>query len=246
MEIPKLVFKYKSVHTKDDLLFTLDILKKHRLYFPNRTVLNDPLEGKGIGISPGYAGCWRYAVYDDEDPVVDSLMNQYRILSLSEDGFSPQLWAHYGRVYSGICFGFRTSASFSSIRPVQYIAEQQGITIHCSETAQYDDHFLFKHIGWAYEKEWRIINKTDDSFFFYRPEDLACVIFGCKMEEEILEVIQKYLPKDIPVFKAFPGYHTFCVKMEPLGYKRRYEGLADGVIHNAKELLQYIDVMKVK
>lgn len=240
LTIPKLVFKYKSVNTTKELLHIIDILKNQRLYFPDRTKLNDPLEGKAIGISPGYAGSWRYSMYDEEDPVVESVLEKYRVLSLSEDGFSPQLWAHYGGVYSGVCFGYKTHASFSGVRPVQYTTELKDAVYDCTPASQYDEHFLYKHWGWGYEKEWRIIERTDDSYFSYKSEDLACVIVGSKMKSELLEMIHEYVPRNIPILKASPGYHSFSVKMEPLNQNHSYDGSVEGIIYSTEELLQYI------
>ena len=247
MSMPKLIFKYKSLNTADELLYAIDIIKNQRLYFPNRTVLNDPLEGKAVGFSPGYAGCWQYTTYDEEDPTLGKIMNQYRILSLSEDGFSPQLWAHYGGIYSGICFVFKTNASFSTIKPVQYIEEQKTFDPQRNlAKRQYADHFLYKHIGWAYEKEWRITKQQQEPFFYFDLDELVSIVVGYRIKDEILEVIQKYLPGNIPVLKAFPGFHTFCVKMEPQGYQRRYEGMSDGAIYSTEELLEYIETTKTK
>lgn len=244
MAIPELVFKYKSVNTAEELLHIIDTLKNNRLYFPNCTELNDPLEGKAISVSPGYAGSWRYSSYDDEDPFVKRVLQKYRILSLSEDGFSPQLWAHYGGVYSGVCFGFQTYTSFSTIRPVQYTTEMEGTVYGCTPTMQYDEHFLYKHWGWGYEKEWRIIERTDDSYFSYKSEDLACVIVGSKMKGELLEIIHEYVPRNIPILKASPGYHSFSVKMEPLNQNYDYNGSVEGIIYSTEELLQYINTKR--
>lgn len=50
MLLPDLLFKYKALNTKEDLIRTIDIIKNHRLYMPYRKQLNDPFES--VAVSP--------------------------------------------------------------------------------------------------------------------------------------------------------------------------------------------------
>ena len=118
---PQHLYKYVSLTTAVQISRLFDILMSHRLYFPRYTELNDPLEGAAIDIPVGgYAGSSIYKQEDREDPFIGGLKAQYRILSLSDDPCSPQLWAHYAGNYTGACLCFRTDGKFSSAKKVQY------------------------------------------------------------------------------------------------------------------------------
>lgn len=244
--IPNLVFKYKSINSTEDLLRIIDIFKNRRLFFPNRTQLNDPLEGQSVDTCLGYAGSWRYSTYDEEDPYVAAELNQYRILSLSEDGFSPQLWAHYGGTYSGICLCFKTDGVFSKMKPVQYITGQKSRMCEISEFPNWEEHFLDKHVGWSYEKEWRVVEKTEQTYLDFLLDDIMCIIVGCRINEECLNILKDYFPKTVHILKASPGYRTFCVKVEPIKETYSYDGSSTDIIYTAEELLQYICNTKMR
>ena len=241
--LPKLVFKYKAIASIDGLIQTIDIIKNNRLYFPNRTKLNDPLEGQGVDFCPGYAGCSMSSLNDLENPVVKEMLDQYRILSLSSNGFSPQLWAHYGNTYSGICFCYKTDKSFNKIQKVVYSKQKQDFIIiddACDDLSMY---FLNKENGWAYEEEWRIVQRStsndDSNFFSYASDDLACIIVGDKMDSIILEILLKFIPKDVPVLKAKPGFESYKTIMLPINYKYQYDGSKIDGISNAEGLLKF-------
>ena len=178
--LPRLVFKYKSIATIDRLAWTIDTIKNNRLFFPDRTRLNDPLEGQAVDLCPSYAGCSMYSVNDLEDPYVKEELNQYSILSLSSDGFSPQLWAHYGDIYSGICFCYRTDKTFEGIKKVNYLAGPKDSIGVSNDFPDCEDFFLYKQMGWSYEAEWRIVQKFTEerkpTYFTYELDDLACII----------------------------------------------------------------------
>lgn len=56
MTVPSLLFKFRSVSDIKGMIRTCDILKNHRLYFPMKSELNDPMEGAATAIHLGYAG----------------------------------------------------------------------------------------------------------------------------------------------------------------------------------------------
>lgn len=183
---PELVFKYKSIATDEELKRIIDIIKNNRMFFPDRGKLNDPLEGQAVDFELGYAGCSMYRNNDLEDPHIKRELDQYNILSLSSDGFSPQLWAHYGGNYSGICFCYKTENTFNKIKKVEYLVEQKEPVFLHGDFPDFEEHFLCKQIGWAYEKEWRIVKRSSErkgaNYFTYKAEDLACIIVGQKID----------------------------------------------------------------
>ena len=100
---------------------TIDIIKNHRLYMPYRKQLNDPFES--VAVSPtGEAVMGASIMYaaDEEPTYLENGRDEYRILALSEECFSPQMWAYYCSDYSGICIGFIPNRSFLCAKPIRY------------------------------------------------------------------------------------------------------------------------------
>lgn len=48
-------------------------------------------------------------------------MNEYRVLSLSGNPLSMQMWAHYAANYEGVCFEFGVNGVLRKAVEVQYI-----------------------------------------------------------------------------------------------------------------------------
>ena len=121
---PELLFKFRSVTTIDQLSRVIDSIDNNRIYFPNYKQLNDPLESSGYIVEvSGYAGKGFKQSVDEEDNVVCQIRSGYKILSLSENCFSPSMWAHYTQEYKGICIGYRMDGEFSAARKIEYLAK---------------------------------------------------------------------------------------------------------------------------
>jgi len=246
-DFPKLLFKYKPLSTIQDLERVIDILRNHQIYFPTRDELNDPLEGLAIETSIAVCGASMYSACDRVDPRIHSVLMKYRILSLSTDAFSPQLWAHYSNSYSGICIGYHTDNTFSGAQKVAYLTERPP-SVHEIDGIDIDQqYFLQKESGWNYEKEWRIIesrNHDQPKFFAYMPEDVACVVFGYKTSNTIIDIIRPYIPKTAALFCAVPGDRTFKINLIPLDVYQKHNNNIDGTtlqtINDQATLFEYI------
>lgn len=194
---PQHLYKYVSLTTAVQISRLFDILMSHRLYFPRYTELNDPLEGAAIDIPVGgYAGSSIYKQEDREDPFIGGLKAQYRILSLSDDPCSPQLWAHYAGNYTGACLCFRTDGKFSSAKKVQYfqrkpkpktetMENQLEPSVEDCKKMVYSNWFL-KQKGWEYEREWRIVEESTSNYFDYNPGELVGIILGTNLDSHRL------------------------------------------------------------
>ena len=121
--LPRLLFKFRGVSTEIGKTRALEIIDNYELFFPMRKNLNDPFEGIGGRFSVnggGYAGISMHIAVDEEIPFIAEKRNEYRILSLSEDCFSPLLWALYGDEGNGVCLSFRTDGIFKLAKSVEY------------------------------------------------------------------------------------------------------------------------------
>lgn len=232
---PQHLYKYVSLTTAVQISRLFDILMSHRLYFPRYTELNDPLEGAAIDIpSGGYAGNTIFKQEDTEDPFIGKLRAQYRILSLSEDPRSPQLWAHYAGNYTGACLCFRTDGKFSSAKEVQYFQNKPKLKTETTKKQLelsdddckkmvYSNWFL-KQKGWEYEREWRIVEESTADYFDFNPDELVGIILGTNLDSHIGNAIKHCVPSSVQILKAWPGQRTF----EILITDGEYQKLGDG------------------
>ena len=243
--MPNIFFKYKSLKNKEDVIRFYDIVTNNRLYFSPCSVLNDPLEGTAFSSSLSYAGCSMPIIYDFEDPIIKGQKNCFKIVSVSSTCFSPQMWAYYCDNYNGVCLCYSSSKSFSSAKNVEY-----DDVIDCGEigpngSVDLMDKIIYsslykKQSGWAGEKEWRIVDKTDELFFKYDSSELMAIIVGHRVDDETVSFIKSVLNNSIPIFKTHPGIHTRCIKVLPYDYYKVMDGVPFDYISNEDELYNYI------
>lgn len=239
--LPRLLFKFRSLSGEKGIQRVLEIIDKHELYFPSRKELNDPFEaiGKSLRIlGGGYPGKSIAIAADEEESPLSAIRNSYRILSLSEECFSPLLWGLYADSGAGICLCFRTDDSFSIAEKVEYsdddgsfFCEEKEINIDDTERVVQEELF-FKSHDWLYEKEWRIIKKAEDgndNKFQFREEELVAVIFGYKTNETVAKMIKRFVPAGVKLFKAHVGGQSRKLTVLPEEYNISYDGsmLAD-------------------
>lgn len=225
MEKPKYVFKFKSI-TAENLQHSLEIIYDHKLYLSSRTELNDPMEC-GIGIvSLGVMGAGQYAEIGIPHPAVESLMDAYKILSLTSLYNSPQMWAHYANNYSGVCFVFSSKGALSDIRKVSYSDEkfhfnEEDLSIRGIEPIDcIRDVYFYKSRNWEYEQEWRIVRPSTETHLLFAPAELCGVIVGhnVKHSELQMKVINACSKNAIPVYQTFTSTYGYDVEIAPVGF----------------------------
>ena len=234
---PNFVFKYKGIYSNKDLERCIEIVKDFRIFLPNISQLNDPMESGSAYIQPTYAGATIYSTVERACPEVQSAQKKFRILSLSEQWDSPQMWAHYANNYNGFCFVFNTDSAFKDVQPVIYtnnrfIAHDPGV----DELDQYvHDSLLFKQKDWANEYEWRIIRKLPQEgassieYLEFEQSDLYGIIMGNNMNSDqtpnkdlLKEFIALCEEKKIPVWRAYPT--TVKIHITPLNFAPELSG----------------------
>lgn len=251
MEKPKLLFKYRPVTTLKELVRLNEIVQKNELYLPMITQLNDPFEGK-INVTFGVMGSSFIKLTDmDFKPVIER-KRRTRLLSLSEDCFSPQLWAYYCNDYHGVCLCFRPDKTFRSIDSVSYperIVEGKLVVEPTKEKIyqMIRESLLRKQEGWRYEKEWRMIfqpelDKNGDetnevqSKLTFDSDELLAVIIGNKLSDDEQKVIKSIIPESVKVFVVHTGALSGLVKIHEYGYKYSYDGNDPDYISTLDEL----------
>lgn len=254
-EKPKLIFKYRALNNREDIDRFYDIIQNNRLYLPTIPQVNDPFEGK-IDISTGVAGDFIRRAMDIDFFAVRECKQQTRLLALSEDCYSPQLWAYYCNDYRGVCLCYYTNNTFSHIQPVQYLDNINEADYDRSPTRRLIYELIRKSMfkkqeGWRYEREWRLVFQPeladDDSiikeagqFLDYQPDELAGIIIGDKIEQSTKEIIRALAPDRIKIFEVHTGAVTGKVKLMDYGYRYPGDGSDPDFIATLDELYERI------
>jgi hypothetical protein len=106
-----------------------------------------------------------------------------------------KFWSLYSNDYSGVCLKFRPDYSrrpFEQSSDVKYGTEYPPVSI--DEYDKFDDLYLYKHLDWADEKEWRIIlKKSAKERVKFHCEELDSIICGYNMKARDIEKIQSWM-----------------------------------------------------
>lgn len=213
--------------TDIDLIRIYDILNNKRMYMPKLDQLNDPFEGTGIELfyHGGYAGSSIPRNADIHDSIILDKKEKFRIMSLSSVFNSPQMWAYYCNDYNGICLGFATDEKFSGISKVEYSSNNEP-RIYNPESDELEellaDSLCEKADAWAHEKEYRIVRKGQE--YFYYGDALKCIIIGHNLSEEKKEYIRQIVTSDIRLYVTYPGLVTRKLHILPYEFRVELDG----------------------
>ncbi len=209
---PEYLYKYKGIQTIEDMDRAVDIIKNNRIYIPTRTQLNDPLECKYIPqMTFAIAGNWITSSAQRVSYIVESIMDKYRILSLSSDGKNLQMWAHYANNYSGICIEFKNTGEFEQAQSVKYTSEPPDFkTLFELDPPEIDkwvrESYFIKSMGWSYESEYRIIKSESEKYLQISDNGIVSVTIGHKLPKNCMDYIYKICKeKSISVYVTWPS-----------------------------------------
>lgn len=154
-----------------------------------------------------------------------------RIASFGVTCFSSEwqntlMWSHYADQHNGFCIEY-------SVRPIHFACANPAFSQHhvhyvselptlCLSEALFAPHQLLgrmlatKHVDWAYEKEWRLVNYENKGQPVDMPKhmQISALIAGQKMESELLARLTSVAQKlSVPALQIAPGYE---MKLRPL------------------------------
>lgn len=160
--------------------------------------------------------------------------NNVGILSLSESSDSLTMWAHYAEDHKGFVIGFNSDTFITDKN--QILIKPRKVSYSCgrpkfnlielgeTERERYSkwrkNFYYIKSKDWAYENEWRQINKLetanslidDNHLFNIRKDSINCVIIGCKMEDNNKEKIITYSKElGIELFQMRINKTMYCL-----------------------------------
>lgn len=123
-----------------------------------------------------------------------------RVLSFSELHNSPTMWTHYADRHRGICLEYKTSYIIPCrdgiLSQVEYTCDRPRV--HLTEEA-FRETDLFKALacskyhGWSYEKEWRIIIHSNDSYYQLQDKSLTRIIMGYQINKRHKDYLRRLI-----------------------------------------------------
>lgn len=211
--VPKTLYKYKSI-TGDSLEYFLDIIYNHHIFAAKVCDLNDPFEGfQKLPEGMGYAGISFYHGTPMSYSVMQSALEKYRVISFTENLDNPLMWIHYADNFSGICIGFRKNPLLQNAFKISYYEklEQKSRSDYPDAETLFKKGLQKKWKGWSYEKEWRYLTESDNTFLEFAKKDVSEICIGFKMQPNIRKAITSICKQE--------GYHVSIAFVDPLTCK---------------------------
>jgi len=217
---PELIYKFKWVTTDEEMKWFCEILEEHKIYFPRPSKLNDPMEANSVSYSLGVAGEGHHKQAGKTHPIIEEIQEEYRILSFTTKPDSSLMWAHYANDYQGCCLIFSTKNAFNSVEPTIYSINSFHFEAQSATREELyqpvHDSFLFKNTEWAYENEWRLIQRSEQEKISFG-DDLLGVIVGKnvkkKYRKKIIQICDK---KMLPCFSTYIMNGKNCIQFIPI------------------------------
>jgi hypothetical protein len=141
--------------------------------------------------------------------------NPFRICCFSETNKSLLMWGHYAKNHEGICLKFKslsvednfllpTDSNFLRFRKVNYCIKKPQVKLFNRNSIDLEniveDFIITKFRDWKYEREHRLLAKTDDlngnSTINFRKDALEGIIFGLKVSRKDALYIKQLVDKN--------------------------------------------------
>lgn len=136
------------------------------------------------------------------------------------------MWSHYANNHKGICIGYLTlDKPFSDALKVNYYNTTPIIDIKKYfsngkfkggkiNKDEFRKPILSKYNDWSYEKEWRLLKDDEHDFYFYHPNSIKTVYFGCKVSQGDIDSIYNILKQqneNIEYYQMEKDPHDFKI-----------------------------------
>ena len=165
-----------------------------------------------------------------EEQIYKGICNRYRVYCLSENPYSPLMWAHYADAHQGVCLEFDArTAPFTRQSAATKVEYQKVYPAYDVVTVSYEP-LVTKSADWSYEAEWRVIAeerafalsnetlKTNDGFLLMPEGVLKSVTIGCLANEYrrklIARIVQDKAP-DVAIRQAVPATDRYELWIDP-------------------------------
>lgn len=119
------------------------------------------------------------------------------VICFAGDPRSLLMWSHYAENHKGICLQFERLRDFPVLGHAVHVDYEQELPkanwiVNFMEGVK--EMLLTKHHGWKYEEECRITSiDNSDKYLRVRPDALRAIIFGCRVSDSGVAVIDELL-----------------------------------------------------
>ena len=160
----------------------------------------------------------------------NDLLQDFRILCVSEKPDSMRMWCKYAQAHEGIAIrilpNVQKDSKYALFRPVKYQEQRPPLyddPVSFLESGLFDDQkertklildkiVYAKTSEWAYEKEWRlvipIVDGNDWNVMPYHAEEISEVLLGAKINHDVkreIVTLAKAINPDVAIFQAVKG-----------------------------------------
>ena len=221
---PAYLYKYKSLGRKVDVERTIAVIKTGRIFAAPLGKLNDPMEGKAVVPMSGFAGVSLSRSIEKLPARFSNDIEKCRVLSLSENPTSPQMWAYYANGYKGVCLQFERIPI--EVEPVRYTRHPYhvGYTTLDSEDGNRiaRARLLTKHADWSHEYEWRAVFIGDEveDYVSMGEGNPSSVILGHKCDGDVAQqIVLACKERGIPVHQTYLSDWNLSIRIIPYGFE---------------------------
>jgi len=128
---------------------------------------------------------------------LDRIRHQSGVLCFAGDPRSLLMWSHYGENHEGVCLQFERIRDFPVLGHAVHVAYQEQFP-KANWIVDFmkgvGEMLLTKHQGWKYEEECRVTSIDNaNRYLQVRPDALRAIIFGCRISESNLKIIDGLL-----------------------------------------------------
>jgi hypothetical protein len=144
-------------------------------------------------------------------------------VSLSETWKNPLMWAHYAKNHTGVCLGIDVRKGRAL--PVKYERQRLQLVLDTTKLETAQDNELVRTLvttkfeDWKYEREWRILEKLENSdeetglhYVSFSPDfELREIILGARCEVRPGRIRKQVFGNtaEIVVRKVRPAFRSF-------------------------------------
>jgi len=175
----------------------------------------------GLGTDPanqGGADAWR------------TTMNDFGVLSLTEDPTNILMWGHYGDSHKGYCLRFDPKKGiFRYAHKVAYSQDRPVFRVFDPDRDNLAERCLLRKADiWSYEREWRFISFRKVGLVEFPPDALTGIILGANVSaadcEKVFELVEKR-PGELEVLQTKLDPKRFVMNLRPTGKPKRDRNL---------------------
>lgn len=133
------------------------------------------------------------------------------VFCFSENDLNLLMWSHYADQHKGIVLQFDIAHDLKTFLPVtkvEYTDKYPTLDWNSFTMQELEVAYTRKHKGWAYEREWRLIEPDGaGTYLKFKPEVVTRLIFGCRSEmgfkKRILNILQERANKRLPAIDIY-------------------------------------------